>query len=265
VREELRSRQKRRAQYSLRAFARDLEISPSFLCEFLAGRQGLSKARAIWIADKIKLTEEQKEHFLDLIQAHFGINQAQKKAADFRAKHRAKNISSHLRLERFHLIAEWYHFVLLEILTLPGEPRPLEEISAILDVPVEDLEAAISRLKNLDLITTQETNGRVIYQPVEENTTVGEDTPDQAVRLMHQQTLAFHSHAVENKPYSERENVTVTFAICQEQWPELRKAMQKAVFDAVAVFANAPKAKDQVVNLTMQMITLLPPPPTESQ
>ena len=49
LQEELALRKARRPQYSLRAFARDLGMSPSALSEFLAGQQGMSKDRAVGI------------------------------------------------------------------------------------------------------------------------------------------------------------------------------------------------------------------------
>jgi uncharacterized protein (TIGR02147 family) len=253
VREELELRQKRRPAYSMRAFARDLEVSPSFLCEFLAGRQGLSRERTVWIAEKLKLTAEQAEHFQDLIEAKFALNADKKKLAKFRAQQRNRNSDSHLSLENFHLIADWYHFALLEILGVPGPQKSMKQIARLIDVPEADLKEASARLLRLGLL--KKDGDRLT--PVDDTTSAGGEIPDRAIRLSHQQTLAMHAAAVDRKEYTERENVSVTFSIAAQDWPKLRKEIQQSVMNVVARFAGVEAPKDQVVSLGLQAITLL--------
>lgn len=253
VRQELELRQKRRPAYSMRAFARDLEVSPSFLCEFLAGRQGLSRERTVWIAEKLKLTSEQSEHFHDLVESKFALRAEKKKLAKFRAQQRARNSDSHLSLEKFHLIADWYHFALLEILGAAGPARTMKQISKLLDVPETELKAAATRLQRLGLL--KKDGDRLV--PVDDNTSVGDEVPARAIRLSHQQTLAMHAAAVDRKEYTERENVSVTFSIAAQDWPKLRKEIQQSVMNVVARFAGVEAPKDQVVSLALQAITLL--------
>lgn len=257
VRDELQIRQKCRPQYSMRAFARDLEISPSFLCEFLAGRQGLSRARAIWIAEKIRLSSEQSDHFWDLIQAHYANPESSRQAALFRVKDRAKTAKSHLNLEHFNVVADWYCFVLLEILGLENAPRSVHEISILLNVPVKDLELAIQRLIALGFLSRENAETGVKYKVLTESTSVGEEVDDRAIQVSHQQSLRMHAEAIDRKPFAERENLTCSFAASQSEWSVMRKEIQKAILDVISRFGNTSKEKDQVISFTMQMITLL--------
>ena len=258
VRDELQIRQKRRPQYSMRAFARDLEISPSFLCEFLAGRQGLSRARALWVAEKIKLSNEQSEHFWDLLQSQFGQPQSAKASALVRARDRSKNTKSHMNLAHFHLVADWYSFVLLELLGLGNGPKKLDEISEILNVPVVDLDAAVERLVSLGFLSLEiAEDGSSIYQVQTELTTVGDEVDDRAVQISHQECLRMHANAIDHKSFAERENLTASFSIRQAEWPALRREMVKALVDVIAKFGASANPKDQVITLTMQMMTLL--------
>lgn len=254
VRDELTIRQKRRPQYSMRAFARDLEISPSFLCEFLAGRQGLSKARAVWIAEKIRLSPEQGEHFWDLIQAQFAHPTALRKAALTRARDRAKSVQSHLNLERFHLVADWFCFPLLELLGLENGPRTLTEAALILDVPESELMQAARNLEALGLLK----NENDMFVVTSEMTSVGDDVDDRAVQISHQQALRMHADAVDRKSYAERENFTGSFAIAREDWPAFRRECVKAMLDVISKYGNSDKKKDDVVAFTAQMMTLMP-------
>jgi len=60
------SKQQKNKRYSLRAFARDLKISPSFLSEVLNGKYGISKQLANQIADRLGFNEDKRLHFCSL-------------------------------------------------------------------------------------------------------------------------------------------------------------------------------------------------------
>lgn len=55
LKEVLAQRKEKNPSYSLRAFARHLSMSPSFLCEVASGRKGLSRERAEQLRVKLGL------------------------------------------------------------------------------------------------------------------------------------------------------------------------------------------------------------------
>jgi transcriptional regulator with XRE-family HTH domain len=63
---ELRSRQLANKSYSLRAFARDIGISPASLSLTLKGNLGLSVKTAKKVAEEIGLSKNQKDFFVTL-------------------------------------------------------------------------------------------------------------------------------------------------------------------------------------------------------
>ncbi len=258
LREELQLRQSRRPQYSMRAFARDLEMSPSFLCEFLAGRQGLSKERVLWISKKLNFTTEQCEHFWNLVEAKFGRTAEVKKAADFRVLQKTKNELHHLSLERFHLIADWYHFPLLEIIGLQQEDYTHKELAEILAIPEISVAEAIGRMKAIGLLTEEVTDfGTVKYRVQSDYTMVGDEGENRAIQIAHQQLLNMQAKFAEIKPLDERENMAVTFRLTQGEWESLRNDLRTAMMGVISKYADSQAGKDQVACLTMQMVTLL--------
>ncbi len=258
LREELQIRQSRRPQYSMRAFARDLEMSPSFLCEFLAGRQGLSKERVLWISKKLNFTSDQSEHFWNLVEAKFGRTTEIKKAADFRVLQKTKNESHHLSLERFHLIADWYHFPLLEIIGLQNEDYTHKELAEILAIPEVHVTEAITRMKTIGLLTEEVTEfGTVKYRVQSDYTMVGDEGENRAIQIAHQQLLNMQAKFAEIKPLDERENMAVTFRLTQGEWESLRNDLRTAMMGVISKYADSQAGKDQVACLTMQMVTLL--------
>lgn len=63
---EFHRRRQRNFRYSLRAYARDLAVSPSYLCEVMAGKYHLSLARADEIAPHLRLDEALRSVFVAL-------------------------------------------------------------------------------------------------------------------------------------------------------------------------------------------------------
>lgn len=61
---ELESRTEDNENYSLRAFAKFLEIDPSLLLRIMTGKQSLSLNKAQEIAEKLKLDQEEREKFV---------------------------------------------------------------------------------------------------------------------------------------------------------------------------------------------------------
>src|SRR5262245_32015851 len=84
LKSELELRQQRRPQYSLRAFARDLNMSPSTLSDFFHGKLGLSRERVRHVGEKLRLSEAQQEHLNDLLESRFARKNEDRKAAKWR-------------------------------------------------------------------------------------------------------------------------------------------------------------------------------------
>ncbi|MGE4132964.1 MAG: TIGR02147 family protein [Bdellovibrionales bacterium] len=258
LRQELELRQKRRPQYSLRAFARDMEISPSFLCEFLAGRQGLSRERVEWLGGKLGLSSEQQEHFWDLIESKFGRSPSVRKSARVRLAQRTQDDQGNLSLEKFRLIAEWYHFALLEILGLPESRYTNLELAEILGISSAEVREAIHRLASLGLLELSTVNGVSLIKVCDEVTSTVEQGASRAIQIAHQQTLQLHADQIEHKSIEERETLSVCLSIAQSDWEDLRRELKESVLKVLTKFATREVSADQVVSFTMQGMTLLP-------
>lgn len=255
LREELQIRKKRRPHYSLRAFARDLEMSPSSLCEFLSGRQGMSRERILWVGKKIQLSDTQIDHFCDLVEVEFGRTPKDRKAAKVRVTTRTKDDNNRMSVEQFHVIADWYHLTLLEILNLPDQNFSINEIAQILNIDQSDVELGLQRLCNLGMLVKVE--GK--YQVQSDSTVTGDEGPSRAIQIFHEQFLQMQADVVTKKSPSDRENISVSLGIAQKDWPKLREEIKHAVISTLTKYATNNNKKDQVVCFALQAITLLEP------
>lgn len=84
LRAELSRRLSQNASYSQGAFARDLGLRPSRLCEILQRKQGLSADYARRLAARLALTSQESEYFIDLVVSRHGRSRAARQAAEMR-------------------------------------------------------------------------------------------------------------------------------------------------------------------------------------
>ena len=145
--------------YSMRAFAKDLKLSPSQLSLVLSGKRGLSRARAQIIADELNLPPIEKEIFLNQVE----VSYARSESARELAKTNLAELSAHdqsvmSRELAFHVFSEWHHFAILQAMRLKsyvgfceleGEAQFL---SRVLNLETNEVISALDRLSQLSLI-----------------------------------------------------------------------------------------------------------------
>ena len=120
LRTHLTDRTKHNPRYSLRAFARDLGMSPSRISEILSGKQGLSVQAGALIAKRLGFTDEEQAMFCDLVAASHARSLDARREAEIRLskpKDRAP-VFENMANDTFQFIAEWYHLALLQLMRL---------------------------------------------------------------------------------------------------------------------------------------------------
>jgi uncharacterized protein (TIGR02147 family) len=238
---ELEIRQLRRPQYSLRAFARDLQMSPSALSDFFHGKLGLSKERVQTIASKIRLSEPQQDHLYDLLEMRFARSGETRKAAKWRVEQRISRQPGRLSLEKFCLIADWYHLAIPELLELDEKFQQPKELAKALSISLPKAKRALQALTEIGLLNFE--NGRYVVS--ENSTMTGDENPNQMIRQAHLQILSLAQKSIESLSMQERENVSVFLGIRNEDYPELQNQLRKAVTNVLRRFA-AREGKDRL-------------------
>lgn len=251
LRSEFELRQARRPYYSLRAFARDLQISPASLSEIMNGRYGLSRARALSVGKKIQLSAEQLDHFADLMLLKREKKSEERRLAEMRVGHRLNSTQNSLALETFRIIADWYHLAILELFYLKGfRPEP-KWIAKALKIKVSAARDALDRLLKVGMIE-KTTDG---YRVKEDFTFVGNSVPSDAVRLFHKQLLEKARQAIFTQAIDERDLNSTILSMRKHDLPELKKMIRE--FAAQASSKVSGKAdRDSVYCLAIQCFAL---------
>lgn len=251
IRYEFSLRKSRRPHYSLRAFARDLELSPSTVSELIQEKVGLSKARALQIAKKLKLNPLHTEHFCDLISSAHARNPTEKKEAQIRARSRIRSQKSMLSLDQFKLIADWQHFAILELLELHNKYHSIKSLALSLNLSENTITQSLKRLERLNLIQTHEN----FYAVTSTKTTVGEETPSLALQRFHTQLLDKAKLALSTQSLQQRDFQNTIFTLRKKELPQFKKDLEQASSALIQKYFHKDK-KDVLYCLSFQLFQL---------
>lgn len=106
--------------YSLRALARDLQMSPSRLSEALNGKAGISAASARKISERLGLGTQESQYFYLLVQKeHARCKHVRVRAAEDIEAFSGLSKKARINVDQFQVVADWYHLAILEAFSLP--------------------------------------------------------------------------------------------------------------------------------------------------
>jgi uncharacterized protein (TIGR02147 family) len=251
----LLQRQKKNASYSLRAFARDISISPSRLSEIFKNSDTLSPGKALEIVDKLNLSPADRRYFLDLVITESPYGNLVTEIAQNRIDaYRTQSDVHTLEEEEFSLISNWYHLAIVEILEIPGFSGNLEWIAKRLGIHSKQVASSIIKLERLGIVTFEE--GNVIK--IHSRNRVSSPAPSRAIRSYHKQILDKAYEAIEGQDVYQRDLAAMTIAIDRENLPEIKRFLSawRSEFRKTVSEENAnPNA---VYCLSMQFFDLTP-------
>jgi transcriptional regulator with XRE-family HTH domain len=134
---------RRNSRYSLRAFAKALDMDPSTLSQILSGKRNVSKNIIKIICDRLSASPKEMSIFgLSSLQGDTDPDYFQ------------------VNMDTFSVISDWYHYAILELTFTSGFKSDAKWIAKKLSITVEEAKAAVERLKRLGLLL--EENGSLI-------------------------------------------------------------------------------------------------------
>ena len=224
LRNELKHRKFSNPKYSLRAFARDLGVSPQVLSMVMNGKKSFSSASAIAVARRLGLSQADASYFHDIVELSHAKTEELKEIIQFRIQRHSETDSYHtLQSDLFKTISDWFHYAILELTTTRQSRNDPAWISDRLGVPPAEIRGALKRLEDLGLLTVQGNKLR----KTDLNLATTHDIPSEAVRKFTLQLLEKAAQAVEQQSIDERDFGTMTMSIDPAKLPEAKKRIQK--------------------------------------
>jgi len=241
--------------YSLRSFARDLDLPSSNLSSVLNGKLGLSKVSAEQITTKLKIVGSEKEKFINLVLASDARSKKEKILARGRLKKHELREKKEIQEDYFKLISEWYYYTILELVTLEQFESDHEWISKQLGVDKKTVNEAMARLVRLGLIN--KVDG--VYHSTGAQLDTTYDTPSYFIKKHNTQMLTKASEAVIHQDVAKRETSTLTIALNGEDIQYVKNKIRtfRNEIDKELMERAKKKGANRVYLLAIQFFDLL--------
>jgi uncharacterized protein (TIGR02147 family) len=235
--EEFKRRQKFNDQYSLRAFARDLEVGASLLSKILRGERGVGKKMCQHLQDKFAhpFTPSLLEKF---------------KTPELQAKLLEEQLF-------FNVIAQWEYFAVLNLVKCPMLICDEENVARALNLTLERSKTVIKELLTLGLLEEKyQPNGTKIWVRTQKSVTTTHGVPSQALRLANAELLDLAKKKLESVPLADRDYNSATFVLDRRYLPMVKKFIQRFRNDLLSMLEELPQEKEFVYQLNIQLFPL---------
>lgn len=264
LKRKLEQRMTRNSRYSLRAFAKDMQIAPALMSDILNGKRGLSRTSATHLANRLGLTVTETEIFCDLVESQHARSKAIRQQASLRLKEKSAQgiVLNFLTLdqEKFNLISDWYHLAILELMKTSDFQHDPNWIAKRLDLSIHQVKQAFERMKNLGVI--REHKGQ--YLPTSQNIQTPDGVSSQALRLHHEQFLKKATDALYTQNLEERDFRGLTIKCKKSDVPKVREKLKQFLIDLDVELSVEPDG-DEVYQLSTQFFCLTKPTAKENQ
>ncbi|MEA9358140.1 TIGR02147 family protein [Bacteriovorax sp. PP10] len=217
INQELSNKLENNPKYSLRAYANYLGISPASLSRILSGQTKVTPKIFKVIGDKLNLGPSQMTQMLSSLQ----LKKIQGNIRN--VEHRGM---SAIEMEKFNLIADWYHYAILHMCSLEDfnkDPKWIAKRLGIKDVTL--IKQAITRLLENKLMGIDEEDN---YYRVDEFTAILDYSFSSiAMRERQKQVLKLSAEKIDTISIHKRDHSTITIQVDEKLLPEIKDRIKK--------------------------------------
>lgn len=250
LQKKFRESQLKNARFSQRAFAQKLGVSSGALSEMMQGKRSISAGQKKRIAEALQLSPQEQ---LDFFDDDLPDNLKPVRHEYFR-----------LSVDQFHLISDWWHFAILNLLRTRGFQAEQSWLATRLGLPTKVVTDAWDRLIRLGHLKRE--GAKVTRQHPRIETT--DDFFDLSIRKAHVEDLKLIEKSLLEGKLDERDHTSITIAVPKKNMKRAKELIR--IFQdqfAEEVEAGPRELGDEVYRLSMSFFPLTKPrlSPKENQ
>lgn len=253
LKKELNDRCLKNSEYSLRAFARDMEIEVGQLSRVFNGKKNISLSKAQAVCEKLYSNSIQKKYFLALLKFEIARSpKAKQDALEEIRRYAPCESSLKLSLEYREVIEKWYHIPILDLSNIRRIRITPMNVARYLGISHAQAEDALWRLKELGLLIEDET-GRLVKAKKHLETPSG--IPSTAIRSFHRSMIQKAANSLDRQRVEDRFIVGKTMAIKKEELPKFQNILQECMQN-VGIGVEESVNPDSLYQLNIQLFDL---------
>lgn len=233
LRERLDELKLKNSSFSLRAFARLLEISPASLSEFLNGKRVLSEKMIKKIALKLSLSPSEYDELSEKIDIE------KRRISPSSQKELLKD-KVQIQNDQYFLVADWHYYAILCLVETEDFIKDYEWIAKRLGTNASKIKACFERLLRLKFLNYDD-KGKLYFQDVELQTTDG--IPNTSLKRRHTENLESASLYLNTGDFDKRDFSFMTLAIDPVDLPVISKKIRDFQ-DELVQYINSREKKE---------------------
>lgn len=224
LKNELEKRCEKNPRYSLRAFAKSLDIDVSTLSRFLNNKKIPSVELAEQIAERLSLDPENHSAFVKSVSTGHQTRGLKKINEKFHAPKAEDQAEKELTIAAATVLSGWYHTAILELTLTDNFKSDIGWIATQLGVSVIKVKLAVERMLELGLLSQED---GVLRKTDFRLTIKDKHITSGALRRRQKQWLELASVSLESDDISIRSHTSMTMAIDPKLIPEAKKMISE--------------------------------------
>lgn len=251
-----RERSLANANYSLRAFARDIQIAPSTISEILNGKKGLSPKLARSVAQNLRLPDWEVEYFCDLVTQEHAKSPRVRSEAKRRLEEKGQENRLHLLNQNaMRSLTSWIDLAILEITHLSDFKSSTSWISKKLKVEESVVRDSVNRLTSSKLLEINCRTG--VWTDVSPLFSSTDGINNESIRKFHRSVLNLALKKLEIPDVNARTVKSVVFSVSKENAAKAQRILNEAVLKIVALADQIHQNRSDVMCFSSQLFSLL--------
>ncbi len=234
LKREFEKKKQKNTQYSLRAFAKYLEVDHSLLSKVLRSKREFSTKMILRIAPKIGLSSDQ----VKLISKHQGSG---------------KFLWEKIDKDLFNKVATWLTFAILETIKIPHISFSASKISKALSLDISEIQPTLDKLVSLEVISNN--NGVYKFDNPSTNWFDFEHTSEVRKRLQ-EEFLIKSIEALKSVNFKERIHSSLTISMNRKDLPAVKEITQDYIKKMNTFISTSDKDKEVVYQLCTSFFPL---------
>jgi len=247
---------KTKPQFSYRYFSQKAGFrSPNFLKLVIEGKRNLSPERIERFTSALKLNKKETEFFRILVHLNQARTIGEKKLyAEQLMQFRSFRYIHPLRQDQYRYYAEWYNIPIRELTILSDFSEDPGWIARSLLPPISPQQAqkALDLLLQLGLLERDE-SGRLVQADAFIST--GDEVTSTSVANYHREMIQKGSEALDRFPGPDRDISSVTMALSDKGFQEIKSLIQKFRKELLAI-ADQDQRPEGVYQINFQLFPL---------
>lgn len=210
LKSEMDRRIEKNPRYSLRAFAKLLQVSPSYLCMLFSGKRQLNEKMLMRFCHALALVPQEVAKQQVYLRVEKGAHSGSDEKNSYDSQY------SPLSLDQFSAISDWTHYTIWEILRLKDFVPNTKWVAGALGVPEYQVTGAVERLQKLGLLKIDE-EGR--WHCMGSFTNIDQRVLAAGKMRLQKKILEQSLEALENIPIELRDHTSMTMSVHADRLP----------------------------------------------